>query len=375
MNEGTVIVIETDDRRRESLVFDLGAHSNYRVLAAALPDEARLMLHYPDLRAVVCAAAADADTEYALLREIRSGVRHEKVSVVLTGNALPTAWTYGADAVLPAPVQVPELVACLRHCVARRGAEQSDDTPSAMEWSAHQTVLLLATLVDASHPGTLRQSNAVVGISVRLAEQFDVPEEWMTDLRYAGMLFQTARLSEPGHHWEHAGDIGFSQMLAASAQLLESIPILAGAGELVAGMGEHWDGTGLPKHRERGQIPMRARILRVAADYVRAYNDDGPATAESLLARSGTLYDPAVVHELRLDVIQQDGPDTLYHHETVPLDRLTEGLVLASDLCTASGVKLLSRGAVLTAANLRVIRERHRTDPIIHGVSTERRSH
>ena len=43
-------------------------------------------------------------------------------------------------------------------------------------------------------------------------------------------------------------------------------------------------------------------------------------------------------------------------------------MVLAADLHTASGVKLLSAGSVLNQSTLDLIRRRHLSDPIVHGV-------
>ena len=49
-------------------------------------------------------------------------------------------------------------------------------------------------------------------------------------------------------------------------------------------------------------------------------------------------------------------------------------MVLADDLFTSSGVKLLAKGARLTAGVLDTILRRHRSDPIVHGAWIERRT-
>jgi hypothetical protein len=61
-------------------------------------------------------------------------------------------------------------------------------------------------------------------------------------------------------------------------------------------------------------------------------------------------------------------PRWLRRQELVPVARLREGMVLAADLHTASGVKLLSAGSVLNQSTLDLIRRRHLSDPIVHGV-------
>jgi hypothetical protein len=52
----------------------------------------------------------------------------------------------------------------------------------------------------------------------------------------------------------------------------------------------------------------------------------------------------------------------------VGIDQLEVGMVLASDLSTSSGVKLLARGTTLSRSMLDVITRRHLADPIIDGI-------
>jgi hypothetical protein len=52
---------------------------------------------------------------------------------------------------------------------------------------------------------------------------------------------------------------------------------------------------------------------------------------------------------------------------------LTVGMVLAEDLYTDSGIKLLARGTTLSTAALDVILRRHGQDPMYRGVAIQRR--
>lgn len=65
---------------------------------------------------------------------------------------------------------------------------------------------------------------------------------------------------------------------------------------------EWWNGTGYPDALRRGEIPLAARILRVADSYA-SLTDDRPyrlgmsieAAKRELIARAGIEFDPAVV--------------------------------------------------------------------------------
>ncbi|HEY4321508.1 MAG TPA: HD domain-containing phosphohydrolase [Gemmatimonadales bacterium] len=379
MSEGIVVIADPDRGRRESLAFALEAHTNFRVEEVASPEAARPYLGVIDVAAIVCDARSDAQNNYDLLREVRNSPRCNHISFVLTGDCAAgwgraAAWTHGVDAILNYPLDMAELVACVRHSRARRQARAWEvGKPADDHLAAHQTSLLLATLTDAAAPGLLSMTEEIVAVAQALAAEFDIAGGLLGDLHHAARLHQLARLIEPGTPWELPDPPTFSRLVASSARLVTEIPSLGTAAELIAGMAAHWDGSGIPSHMERGRIPMRSRILRATADFVRNRADHPSIAMDKISLYSGTLYDPAVVSALRGVVLARDPRAQTFRTETVAIDRLEPGLVLAVDLCSASGVKLLSAGAVLTSASLRMIRERHAADPIAHGIPTQRR--
>jgi HD domain len=233
--------------------------------------------------------------------------------------------------------------------------------------------MLLGTLADAVCPGLLRMGEEITVMAMELASSFDISGTLLGDLQHAGRLHQLARITESTAPWDFPDAPTFSRLVASSAGLVADIPSLATTAELIAGMAAHWDGSGIPSHVERGRIPMRSRILRTTADFVRNRTDHSSVAMDKISLHSGTVYDPAVVSALRALILVKDPRSTMMRNETIPLHRLEPGLILAVDLCSASGVKLLSAGSVLTPASLRMIRERHAADPIVHGIPTQRR--
>jgi hypothetical protein len=98
------------------------------------------------------------------------------------------------------------------------------------------------------------------------------------------------------------------------------------------------------------------------------------AALEQLAQHSGTRYDPLAV--AYLDGIVRAAAHSGWREERVRVSvgALEDGMVLADDLWTSGGVKLLAKGAVLTLGTIETIRRRHRSDPILHGVWVERSS-
>jgi hypothetical protein len=160
--------------------------------------------------------------------------------------------------------------------------------------------------------------------------------------------------------------------------MLIQVDGLRGAAEVAGGMHENWDGTGLPDHRLQGQTPLRSRILRVVADFLEALESGGDREVEEVLRditeHSGTRYDPMVVVHLQALVHKGAEGEGRNQFAIVPVHMLAVGMVLAEDLCTASGLKLLSRDATISPAALEAILRRHELEPILHGAVVYRKA-
>ena len=238
---------------------------------------------------------------------------------------------------------------------------------------------LLIHLIDLGLPGATERGKRLTKLARQMAERFEVPGELLTDLALAAQLQEIGKVVDAAHYASGAMAQPDWHYAMVSASLLEQVRRLRGASELIGGIFENWDGTGMPHHWVSGQIPLRSRILRVALDFFRLVDGGDrslpstPAQAvEQMRDHQGTWYDPlALVH---LESVALDRPREEWHstRQQVGIDQLAVGMVLASDLCTSSGIKLLARGATISRSTLDVITRRHLADPIIDGVWVRR---
>ena len=87
----------------------------------------------------------------------------------------------------------------------------------------------------------------------------------------------------------------------------------------------------------------------------------------SLQSHAGTHYDPLAVVHLESVVLDRPIEEWRATRTQMSVEQLRVGMVLAADLLTSSGTKLLTRGTTITASMLAVIQRRHLADPIIDG--------
>jgi len=157
----------------------------------------------------------------------------------------------------------------------------------------------------------------------------------------------------------------FGQLLVGSVPQLESV-----AGFLRHQL-ENFDGTGSPDKLRREQIPLISRILRainLMELLTGGVDPDGEELIDHIRSAQGTLLDPHIVQLLAEYLQIRESPSWHEGKKQVSVEQLEKGMVLAIDLCTGSGMKLLPRNSALTESNIRRIMTLHETDPVINEI-------
>lgn len=124
--------------------------------------------------------------------------------------------------------------------------------------------------------------------------------------------------------------------------------------QILRNLDENWDGSGCPAGRKGTEIPIGARMLRIAVDFIRfQYDSDRGlylSTNESaawLRDAAGKQYDPELVKRFLDHFLENTAgvsSDTLW---ICGARNLLSGMTLSEDLYGREGLKLLSKGKVL----------------------------
>lgn len=202
-------------------------------------------------------------------------------------------------------------------------ALQSAQLHADLRESYLATVRSLVTSLHARDNYTAAHSQRVVSLAVRIAEQMQLPESIIRDLEVFGPLHDVGKMgirddillkTTPLSQEEQAL---CRQHCAIGERILRPLNPSAEALAMVRSHHESWDGRGYPDGLAGENIPLLARVLRVADCYdamtsIRPYQ---PASSEQeVLAHfrqySGKHYDPAVVEALSAVVQEGTGRDS-----------------------------------------------------------------
>jgi len=376
-----LLIVDGTEPRRGDLAFALESSHGFIVSQAGSQREGIERLAATALDAVVVMASLPDGDAIPLLQQISHNAPDAPVSILIAEpderGLRRLAWAEGATGVLTAPVDSSEIATALQSLLKARAngivaAVARDRLASSMD----RLTDLLVLILDAAVPGAARRGAEVANLASLLARGFDLSPAMLDELRQAARLHEIGRFAMGRRV---AGAPAARMVPAASARLLSEVPYLQEIADLVEGIGANWDGSGIPSDRQRGQIPLRSRLLRVAADLLAEMERPGrPPTpslafaAASLIPESGRWYDPAVIAVLEALVADEEMPSWQEPLSWVYYDGLCEGMELATDLHTVSGVKLLSSGSVLNATTLELVRNRHQIDPLALPVSVHR---
>ncbi|MGE0554603.1 MAG: HD domain-containing phosphohydrolase [Gemmatimonadales bacterium] len=389
---GVVLVVDDEPTALRPIVELLSRHRGLTVLEAT-SGEAALGIaraRHPDL--VISDLRMPGLDGLDLCRAIRTDERLEgTMFVILTGVQEASQELLGKweiDDLLVKPVTEVELIGKVHAMLRLRRLHEQLRTDKAELERLNQAAVdrlsqlldLLAHLVDLRVPGAAERGAENARLAAALADHFEVPVGLRRDLEVAIRLHEIGKVvlqSETategpedileGDDWRY---------VVAARELLERTEGLMPAAELIGAAFENWDGTGHPDRLRQGQIPLRSRILRVLIEYQRLRERPATASPEAALAalqtHSGTRYDPLVIAYLEGALRADAGEATRPTRVRVGVGQLEPGMVLAEDLCTSSGMKMLAAGAVLGEGTIETIRRRHQSDPIVHGVWVDR---
>lgn len=182
---------------------------------------------------------------------------------------------------------------------------------------AFPTLQSLIMLINTKDKYTFGHSERVMSYALALAERLGLPEETKDALRYGAYLHDIGKIeidsavlnketSLDENQWEimKSHPVWGSDMILPLGAFKEIVPI-------IRSHHENYDGTGYPDGLKGQEIPLVARILRIA-DSFDAMTTDRPyrralsfaQACEELQKCAGTLYDPELVSSF-LEVVEE----------------------------------------------------------------------
>jgi len=347
MDKPTQILIVDDDPSYLTLIEQiLIANPSYRVLKAGDAREAMRVAeeHMPSL--ILCDYYMDGEDGFEFCRKIKQHPRlYDTMFILLSGEGHVEKKVEGvgagADDFCTKPTDEEELLSRI-HALLRIKALQEE-----LKEEKRQLEVVNRELEDG-FMGVIRLLTQIMGLRI--------PNAGVRGEKAAGMLEWMGRrldLDESDRR-----DLNIAALLHEIGKITLTDEILA---KDPADCGE--------KDREKySQFPVMGRAVNLVEQSASCVKTRPGEFIESLLKCRGTVLDPHVMLLLQEYLRLHEDSQWTEGKKQVSLDDLQEGMKLAIDLYTGSGIKLLPKDSVVHLSSIEKIRHHHHYDPIINGI-------
>lgn len=192
--------------------------------------------------------------------------------------------------------------------LVKAGTDQSQETMRGLQRSFDIVVEVLGEALDYGQRETGGHSKRVTAFTIAIARRLDIPKEQIEMIARGALLHDIGKMAIPDRILSKP-----AKLVAAEAaimrqhcylgyKLVQKIPVLREAAEIVYTHHEYFDGTGYPRGLKGEEIPVGARIVAVANTLDSITSDLPYRPARSLsVAReeiqrcAGGQFDPRIV--------------------------------------------------------------------------------
>ncbi|RJQ20821.1 MAG: response regulator [Nitrospiraceae bacterium] len=247
------------------------------------------------------------------------------------------------------------------------------------------SIFAFSGLIELRDKKTGSHSKNVAELSVKIARAMDLPDKDIETITAAALLHDIGKIGIPDmlllkdfEEMDKVAKHEYMQHPVRGQTAVDSVEALRPAGILIRHHHEWFNGFGFPDGLSGGKIPVGARIIAVA-DFVdkSIRNPEQGSTLEIISGKiktgAGTRFDPqlcpyveALIKEVYSKILPHGKGGTI--EIELHVDEIRDGMVLAKDVKSGTGLTLLPRGTVLNLKNIHSLKRYYELDPSETGI-------
>ncbi|QPJ62744.1 MAG: response regulator [Candidatus Nitronauta litoralis] len=242
------------------------------------------------------------------------------------------------------------------------------------------TVSLISNIIELHQSEHRGHAERVAEISVYIAKKIDLPDQQIQNIKTSALIHELGIVSLPDEKkieeaTDELSNRSFTHHPLVAEMLLKSFPGFELVSNIIRHLHENVDGSGIPDNLSGDRIPIGSRIVSLASYFDHALISGGQDKLEQAFAKvedqAGLMFDEKLVGVLS-DWIDEQNPEKI---STVDYNifALKEGMELASDIYSESGINLLRKGTVLKKDILSRVLKFHNVDPILGSIKVKRK--
>lgn len=280
--------------------------------------------------------------------------------------------THEQNAALQAANETLELRVQERTADLAKATESLRQAHDELQRSYVTATEVFSSVISQRLPSERQTNKEVIALVRAFSKVRELPRKLADDLAMAAALYNIGKLTWPDSlillpydRLKRDDRERYRAYPRNGERLLMALEPAQDAATFIRHHQERWDGDGFPDRLAGPSIPLGARILKMAVDFVEMQRGmvlSRTLSREDVLASmpqyAGRLYDPLLCAEF-IEVARRVGADEAEFDETVlAMETLTVApdMIIARDLHAASGMLLLKQGKVLTESLIEKLR-------------------
>ena len=246
---------------------------------------------------------------------------------------------------------------------------------------------LLATIIELHQTEHRGHSERVAEASIFIAGKMGLTDYQIRNVKSAARLHELGIVALPTQEKRKEalteGERDKSQTKSTTnhplvgEMLLKEFPGFELIAEIIRHLLENVDGSGSPDGMYGDRIPIGSRIVCAASyfDHVKMASPGktGAEILSKMEEKAGAIFDEAVLGALT-EYVDSQGDVKEVPTMECSVFALSEGMELASDILSESGINLLRKGTVLDKETLDKILKFHNVDPISKNIKVKQPS-
>ncbi|MDD5007681.1 MAG: response regulator [Syntrophorhabdaceae bacterium] len=250
------------------------------------------------------------------------------------------------------------------------------DANALLERNFKELTSILLKIIDFRVPGAADRAWEAKEAVEYICGRLEIRNSEKKKIIFGTLLHEIGKVGLPDHLVDKNRNgvsmeerIAFNQYPVIGSMITSTISGFKDAANAIYYQYENYDGSGQPEGLLGEEIPIGARILRAIVMYEELIKEDNSAEdimLEIKLAVNKAL-DPAIAAPF-IDFLIEKDKNQSASKQRIRLDELEPGMMIAEDIYSSSGLKLLPKGVTLQERMLQVIIERNKRDPIIGAI-------
>ena len=280
--------------------------------------------------------------------------------------------THEQNAALQAANETLELRVQERTAELAKATESLRQAHDELQRSYVTATEVFSSVISQRLPPERQTNKEIIALVRAFGKVRELPRKLVDDLAMAAALYNIGKLTWPDSlillpfdRLKRDDRERYREYPRSGERLLMALDPAQDAAAFIRHHQERWDGDGFPDRLAGPSIPLGARILKMAVDFVEMQRGmvlSRTLSRDDVLASmpqyAGRLYDPLLCAEF-IEVARRVGADEAEFDDTVlAMETLTVSpdMVIARDLHAASGMLLLKQGKVLTESLIEKLR-------------------